>query len=229
MCEVCGRGFAQTGSLTSHRLIHSGEKPHMCPTCGKQFRSSTAYSQHQRVHRNDREFCGRTFLDHSTLKSHLQAQTGARKHAKGLMCPTCGKQFRFYSCLYVHLRLHTGEKPYPCPLCGWRFRSSSNMNRHLRTQHYSGGVKPFKCDVCGHAFSRAVQRAVHLKRLHGVTVTSQPVKTEVNVAPRSGVPVTSPVPSLVSSPVTSPVDTGPAFSTIESVLDLTAFAMNFES
>ncbi|XP_031665940.1 sal-like protein 2 [Oncorhynchus kisutch] len=52
---------------------------------------------------------------------------GRLQHA----CRFCGKLFSSDSSLQIHLRSHTGERPYQCPVCLSRFTTRGNLKVHF--------------------------------------------------------------------------------------------------
>ena len=57
-------------------------------------------------------------------------------------CPQCDMVFTKPSAMEVHLRSHTGDRPFVCELCGKKFARSNNLKLHMRIH---SGEKPYVC------------------------------------------------------------------------------------
>ncbi|KAL3278454.1 hypothetical protein HHI36_013775 [Cryptolaemus montrouzieri] len=80
----------------------------------------------------------------------------------GLTCHYCNKSFNTHSNLLIHIRTHTGQKPYICEVCDKAFSQSCNLVNHMRIH---SGEKPFKCPHCDKAFTQSGNLNNHI-RLH---------------------------------------------------------------
>ncbi|CAH2045444.1 unnamed protein product, partial [Iphiclides podalirius] len=49
-------------------------------------------------------------------------------HLQGYPCRVCGRRFNQSGHLAIHMRMHTGERPYPCDLCPKAFKVKSRYN-----------------------------------------------------------------------------------------------------
>lgn len=111
-CEFCGKIFAWSYDLTSHRRCHIRKKPYQCDECGKTFTQIGHLKNHQRIHTGEKPYqCderGKTFTQISNLKKHQRIHSGERP----FKCDICGRGFTWQSNLKVHLRTHTAERPY---------------------------------------------------------------------------------------------------------------------
>lgn len=108
--------------------------------------------------------CEKTFITVSALFSHNRAHF-REQELFSCSFPGCSKQYDKACRLKIHLRSHTGERPFICDSdsCGWTFTSMSKLLRHRRKHDDD---RRFTCPVegCGKSFTRAE----HLKG-HSIT------------------------------------------------------------
>jgi hypothetical protein len=124
-CEVehCNFKTDKVYKLNLHKEIHGEKRPYICDQCSKSFKQLNQLRNHQIIHldknanpTDDRWYssktcgiCKRSFANVKCLNKHIEA---VHSKIKPYICQFCGHTAARKAMLQLHLRTHTGEKPF---------------------------------------------------------------------------------------------------------------------
>jgi len=82
-----------------------------------------------------------------TAKSAAILKIHMRSHTGGkpFICKICNSSFSQIGNFRRHCRIHSGDKPFKCKICAYSSSGSGSLTRHNRIH---SGEKPFKCKIC---------------------------------------------------------------------------------
>nr|XP_018912773.1 PREDICTED: zinc finger protein 260-like [Bemisia tabaci] len=182
-CPVCSEYKTWSRySLRTHVKIHLADKGYPCDKCEKKFKQKSQLVNHLAgVHskKSSKEnsstddankwytkkvckICSKTYADSKCLKKHIQA---VHRKMKPYVCNICGHQSAKKAMMQIHIRSHTGEKPYACTVegCSYRTGDHNSLRRHLMGHT---GNKPYRCLYCPFACIQTINLKRHIAAKH---------------------------------------------------------------
>ncbi|PVD18293.1 hypothetical protein C0Q70_20842 [Pomacea canaliculata] len=152
ICDICGKGFKQSGHRNEHRLTHDtvGRRSFLCHYCGVIINSRSSFRYHMMSH-------DQMLVDVAIVTSIATASengvgdktkdsTRHRKHTEAT-------ELRDKSRGDGATSSYTA---YDCPHCPDRFATAQSLNSHLESHPEVAlrcHVQPFMCEKCGRSFT----------------------------------------------------------------------------
>lgn len=127
LCKICKVEFSDNASLENHIKIHTRYQ-YECVDCGQKFETNATLGEHIL-----NSHCASTKLSDNN-RTEIQT-TSSQSTNDNLKCKICSKVVKSASYLPVHMRIHTGVKPFKCDVCNMAFRFKPNLRIHKRV-HY---------------------------------------------------------------------------------------------
>lgn len=177
-CIPCNRKFHD---MSKHWIqFHSGiERPYECFICHKDYKRHEHLKYHMKTHGDERNYichvCGDAFFLSNDLRKHIMNRHQVERPYK-CTHQQCNKCFKNQHALNVHMRTHSGIKPFVCAQCSEAFSALSSLRIHERKHT---GDKPYVCKFCKKAFADCSTHKQH-ERIHTGNL-SQSICSEIGL------------------------------------------------
>ncbi|CAH4007971.1 unnamed protein product [Pieris brassicae] len=131
-CELCAEVFSVPAAWVRHVQHHADHDHHHAR---KRKRRSDSDDTEETTALLRCDLCQKHFPNPAEWVRHVQSSHTETDGEQNKKCEQCNKNFTSHASMLIHLRTHTGERPFVCGLCNKGFNVKSNLLRHLRTLH----------------------------------------------------------------------------------------------
>ncbi|CAH2303330.1 zinc finger 217 isoform X1 [Pelobates cultripes] len=210
LCKDCGKYFKTYHQLVLHLRVHKKERSDsecssMSSASGSPSVSSDTAANVEHQQTPMQVSLGE--MPEDTSSEPMQAENiedhnnKKKKKSQSPKCTYCGKSFGSNYYLTVHIRSHTGEKPYKCEMCDYTSAQGTSLKYHLRHHHH---FKKEDASVKVKQMSKTVSQKSANSSLKG----SRPDSEEVNTPKEDRKPPMKPY-KLLHSFQNTPGDLNP--------------------
>lgn len=167
LCEICGLALATKASFKNHNVAkHSSIEMYQCDKCSYQTRFEKHFKNHRAKHSSEIwcEVCSQTFISTAKLKLHCKSPMHVNK-LNPMMCPQCDYKTYKKDNMRVHMRKHTGQRPYQCTQCQYASADGSTLKKHVMAKHFK--IRPFRCKQCDFSCVDNKSLTIHMRKHTG--------------------------------------------------------------
>ncbi|XP_067639920.1 uncharacterized protein [Eurosta solidaginis] len=166
-CNLCGAVFMQSSNLQRHiDKVHLLMQPYNCKHCGNTFSLEETFRQHMFTCSGPEISTTSSQRECTYCGKHLQSPFALNMHLRThtgerpFSCAYCSKAFKTQSAYSMHLKRHAKKPDLICSICQKTFYEKSNLTTHMRTHT---GEKPHSCSFCQKSFSRVFLLQLHMR------------------------------------------------------------------
>lgn len=130
-CRLCGFRTKFRSNLKMHMECHDfPRKPYKCSQCFKRYKDFNDLQRHLKTHNDRFKFhCVGCFHGFNTKYNQIKHEMKCkRRRYECYICKECSTNSQIN--IEIHMRKHTGERPYKCSLCSKRYAYLSDLQTH---------------------------------------------------------------------------------------------------